>query len=115
MQCKALRARIQEISVILSVPLPRRVGGVDEEAGSEVPTRGPRREHLVDECFVGLHVLLAAAAADVLTYEVCDAGGLCDDATVTIDVTPVNDPPVAVDDSNSTIVFKVLEQLYGFK
>ena len=33
---------------------------------------------------------------DTYTYEACDP--LCDTATVTIDVTPVNDPPVANDD-----------------
>ena len=35
-------------------------------------------------------------------YDVCDDSGVCDTATVTINVTPVNDPPVAVDDSGST-------------
>jgi uncharacterized repeat protein (TIGR01451 family) len=39
---------------------------------------------------------------DIFTYEVCDPLGLCDDATVTITVTPVNDPPVAVDDFETT-------------
>ncbi len=32
------------------------------------------------------------------TYRVCDPKGLCDEAVVTINVAPVNDPPVAVDD-----------------
>ena len=31
---------------------------------------------------------------DSFTYQVCDTGGACDTATVTIEVTPVNDPPV---------------------
>ncbi len=37
---------------------------------------------------------------DSFTYEVCDDGTpvLCDTATVTVTVTPVNDPPVANDD-----------------
>ncbi len=41
---------------------------------------------------------------DSFTYEVCDDGTpvLCDTATVTVTVTPVNDPPVANDDSGST-------------
>jgi len=43
---------------------------------------------------------------DSFVYEVCDDGvnpaNLCDMATVTITVTPVNDPPVAVDDSGTT-------------
>ncbi|MHC4434392.1 MAG: cadherin-like domain-containing protein, partial [Planctomycetota bacterium] len=36
---------------------------------------------------------------DSFTYEVCDSDGLCDSATVVIDITPVNDAPVANDDS----------------
>jgi len=40
--------------------------------------------------------------ADSYTYEACDAGGVCDEATVTINVGAQNDPPVAVDDSYST-------------
>jgi hypothetical protein len=32
---------------------------------------------------------------DTLTYEICDVNGACDTATVTVDVTPVNDPPTA--------------------
>ncbi len=39
---------------------------------------------------------------DALTYLLCDAGGLCDDAVVFIDVTLVNNPPVAADDYGST-------------
>ena len=39
-----------------------------------------------------------------MTYEVCDDGSpvLCDSATVTITVGPVNDPPVASDDAGTT-------------
>jgi VCBS repeat-containing protein len=38
---------------------------------------------------------------DSFTYQACDApmGGLCDTASVTITVNPINDDPVAVDDS----------------
>jgi hypothetical protein len=36
---------------------------------------------------------------DSFTYEVCDTGGLCDEATVSVTVTPVNDAPVATDDN----------------
>jgi len=39
--------------------------------------------------------------ADTFTYEVCDPSGLCDTATVTVDVLPVPDPPVANDDGAS--------------
>ena len=39
---------------------------------------------------------------DSFTYEVCDTFGACDTAVATIDVTPVNDPPVANDDSATT-------------
>jgi len=42
---------------------------------------------------------------DSFVYEVCDDGipSFCTTATVTIDVTPVNDAPVAVDDSETTL------------
>ncbi len=36
---------------------------------------------------------------DSFTYEICDLTELCDTATVTITVTPVNDAPVAVNDT----------------
>jgi len=41
---------------------------------------------------------------DEFQYEVCDDGipSLCDTATVTITINPVNDPPVAIDDSGVT-------------
>ena len=41
---------------------------------------------------------------DTFQYEVCDDGipSQCDTATVTITVNPVNDAPLAMDDSNST-------------
>jgi hypothetical protein len=39
---------------------------------------------------------------DSFVYQICDPEGLCDTSTVTIIVVPVNDPPVAVDDSVST-------------
>ena len=40
---------------------------------------------------------------DTFTYQVCDPGGACDNAAVTVTVNPVNDPPVAVDDTATTI------------
>ncbi len=40
--------------------------------------------------------------ADTFTYEICDVTGACDAATVTINVTPVNDPPVAQDQFRAT-------------
>lgn len=40
---------------------------------------------------------------DSFVYQVCDTDGLCDTAEVIVNVTPVNDPPVAVDDAYSTI------------
>ncbi|GEM_PF-1644686 len=39
---------------------------------------------------------------DTLTYRVCDAGGLCDTAYVYLVIEPVNDPPVADNDTTST-------------
>jgi len=38
---------------------------------------------------------------DMITYTICDTTGLCDTGIVTIDVTCVSDPPIAVDDSTS--------------
>ena len=40
---------------------------------------------------------------DSFTYDICDLGGLCDTATVTIIINPVNDAPVALDDSAETV------------
>ncbi len=42
--------------------------------------------------------------ADAFVYEVCDTEGECDTATVSIDVTPVNDAPVAFDDFVGTTI-----------
>ena len=39
---------------------------------------------------------------DSFTYEICDADGDCDPATVNITVNPINDNPMAVDDLVST-------------
>lgn len=39
---------------------------------------------------------------DVVVYEVCDEDGLCDTASMTITVAPINDTPIAVDDVFST-------------
>jgi VCBS repeat-containing protein len=39
---------------------------------------------------------------DQLTYRICDNKKACSIASVTITVTPVNDPPIAVDDSATT-------------
>jgi len=36
---------------------------------------------------------------DAFTYRVCDPAGLCATETVTVEVTPVNDAPVALDDA----------------
>ena len=44
------------------------------------------------------------AGSDSFVYEICDPSGLCDTATVTITVTPVNDPPVANDDNTETTI-----------
>ena len=43
------------------------------------------------------------SGTDTFTYTACDADGACDGATVTVDVTDVNDPPVANDDVDSAI------------
>jgi hypothetical protein len=39
---------------------------------------------------------------DSFVYEICDVPGSCDMATVSITITPVNDPPAAVDDVATT-------------
>jgi hypothetical protein len=39
---------------------------------------------------------------DQFNYQICDANGDCDVASVTLNITPVNDPPVAVDDPVTT-------------
>ncbi len=40
---------------------------------------------------------------DTLLYQVCDPGGLCTEATVVIAVEELNEPPVALDDSTTTL------------
>jgi VCBS repeat-containing protein len=42
------------------------------------------------------------SGADSFVYEICDTTLLCDTATVTVTVNPVNDPPVSNDDAVST-------------
>ncbi len=37
-----------------------------------------------------------------IPYQTCDLEGFCDEATLTVNVISVNDPPVAVDDYAST-------------
>ncbi len=39
---------------------------------------------------------------DSLTYQLCDTDSDCSTATVTLTITPVNDAPLATDDSNTT-------------
>ncbi|RAI97710.1 gliding motility-associated-like protein [Chitinophaga skermanii] len=39
---------------------------------------------------------------ETFTYTACDAGGLCDTGTVTINIAPVNDAPNAVNDAYNT-------------
>ncbi|NNF10470.1 MAG: tandem-95 repeat protein [Acidimicrobiia bacterium] len=53
------------------------------------------------------------AGTDSFGYSICDTGGLCDSATVTVTVDPVNDDPTAVPDSvtvpeDSTVVVDVV-------
>jgi gliding motility-associated-like protein len=38
---------------------------------------------------------------DLFTYRICDVDGLCDTATVTINVLPVNDPPITYNENVS--------------
>jgi|GEM_PF-1556285 len=39
---------------------------------------------------------------DAFTYEVCDDNGACETAVIRVTVTPLNDPPTAVDDATTT-------------
>ncbi|MCK7554402.1 cadherin-like domain-containing protein [Chitinophaga sedimenti] len=43
-----------------------------------------------------------ANGVDNFTYNACDASGACSSATVTINITPVNDKPLAIDDAYNT-------------
>ncbi len=38
-----------------------------------------------------------------ITYELCDPASSCDQATITVVVTPANDPPVANDDNGGSL------------
>jgi large repetitive protein len=40
---------------------------------------------------------------DTVTYRVCDLGGLCDTAILVLTITPVNDTPLAVNDTITTV------------
>ena len=53
---------------------------------------------------------------DSFTYEVCDDGSpqLCDTATVFVRVTPVNDPPNAVDDLPGGVPIQTINEDPGF-
>lgn len=44
----------------------------------------------------------------IVTYQACDPDFLCDNATLTINVYPVNTPPIAVDDYATTTINEVL-------
>jgi large repetitive protein len=69
--------------------------GVDGGANSGTVTMNPDGSYTYtpDPNFNG---------TDVFSYQVCDIDGDCDTATVTITVNPVNDVPVAVNDTNTT-------------
>jgi large repetitive protein len=69
--------------------------GVDGGANSGTVTMNPDGSYTYtpDPNFNG---------TDVFSYQVCDVDGDCDTATVTITVNPVNDVPVAVNDTNTT-------------
>ena len=43
------------------------------------------------------------SGVDTFTYQVCDPTGACDTATITVTVDPDNDPPVAIDDTATTV------------
>jgi hypothetical protein len=43
------------------------------------------------------------SGADSFAYEICDTGALCDRAAVNLTINPTNDPPLANDDSATTL------------
>lgn len=47
--------------------------------------------------------------SDSFVYELCDTDGLCDQATVTLNVMEVNNPPLAVDDTYNILVGETLD------
>lgn len=53
------------------------------------------------------------SGSDVITYLACDAGNLCDTATVSVTVQGVNDAPSAVNDNNTTIINGALTSNLG--
>ncbi|WP_211356966.1 Ig-like domain-containing protein, partial [Phaeodactylibacter luteus] len=42
------------------------------------------------------------SGTETFTYQICDLDGDCDDAVATVTVTPVNDAPIAMNDSYTT-------------
>ncbi|MFN5620731.1 MAG: Ig-like domain-containing protein [Flavobacteriales bacterium] len=44
------------------------------------------------------------SGTDIIRYRACDPSGLCDTASVTITIAPVNDAPIAANDFNTTII-----------
>ncbi|MFT7333024.1 MAG: gliding motility-associated-like protein, partial [Sphingobacteriales bacterium] len=50
---------------------------------------------------------------DTITYRVCDASGACDTAILIIRVLPINDPPIAENDSTETINWEQIDIIIG--
>jgi hypothetical protein len=72
--------------------------------GSVAVVRGPARGTATVD-LTGQVTYTPAAdwnGTDVFEYQICDAGGLCDTATVTVTVEPVDDAPVAANDAATT-------------
>ena len=65
----------------------------DAEHGSVTLNENGSFTYMPEENFNG---------SDSFTYKICDLDSLCDNATVKIDVNPVNDDPVANDDTAAT-------------
>ena len=85
------------------------LGNIDPTTVAVIPGSGPSNGSVVVDSVTGEITYTPNPnfnGIDTFDYVVCDSGyplpAQCDTATVTIVVSPVNDPPVAVNDSDTT-------------
>jgi gliding motility-associated-like protein len=85
------------------------MGGIDPSSVDTIPGSGPANGTISIDPVTGAITYTPDPGfngTDTFDYVVCDSGNplpaLCDTATVTITVNPVNDPPVAVNDADTT-------------
>ncbi|MCP4120816.1 MAG: tandem-95 repeat protein, partial [Bacteroidetes bacterium] len=104
-----------EILTVCTDSLTNLQGGIinvnicgDGQHGDAEPSTLPCVDYTPDENYNGM---------DTICILTCSPDGICDTTIVIIEVTPVNDPPVAVDDSEHTpedvpVIVDVLENDY---